>query len=636
MRASAARRWPSVLVACLAGSALLSEWLGQDGNYDLTNYHLYNGASLLRGWFSRDLIAAGMQSYFNPLLDWVYAALALGPLQAWPRLLAACMGLWAGLGAFAAWLLAGRLYPGRPGLALLATGLGVSGVAFASEIGTTFNDIPVADVMLVGLLAALSAPWRRRQAAGAGACFGVAAGLKLTAIVYAPAGLLAAAVMAGRRRLGATVGLFAAAWLGGWAATDGWWALKIWRRFDSPVFPLLNGVFRSPWYPPANFVDARFLPAGPLQALSYPLRWAFESTSVVGELPMHDPRGGLVLVLGAAAALAALLPHQRPMPAHHRGVLAFLGMGYAAWVCTTGILRYAIVLEVLSGLCIPLLLARLLAGRALAAGLAATLLLTVAATRYGGNGRVPYGSQVFQADTSWVRPGSLIVVTLRTPAAHLVALLPHPKQVSVVGLDFAVLDARGWRLHDEALRRVHAHTGPITVLTGLDESGRYAELGEIGLDPAVTNCRAVATSLVPLGPQGLYACDASRLDPARMPSPFWPQAAGRYRTVMQPQRTGDPLVGAAYLRAAGPAARGTRFLDWTDLLWNGVGHSHDQLPDRLDPTTLYVLAAGSVAAMRSRMDPARDALGTVDGLTVLAPGWLACAACTAALAPPPD
>ncbi len=69
------------LVGCLALAAIVSARLGQDANWDLLNYHLYNGAALLRGRFDQDLLAAGMQSYLNPLLDALYAGLALGPFH---------------------------------------------------------------------------------------------------------------------------------------------------------------------------------------------------------------------------------------------------------------------------------------------------------------------------------------------------------------------------------------------------------------------------------------------------------------------------------------------------------------------------------------------------------------------------
>ena len=66
--------------------------MGQDANWDLLNYHLYNGFAFLHSRSARDLLPTGLQSYLNPVLDALYAGLALGPLRDTPRVLAAVTG----------------------------------------------------------------------------------------------------------------------------------------------------------------------------------------------------------------------------------------------------------------------------------------------------------------------------------------------------------------------------------------------------------------------------------------------------------------------------------------------------------------------------------------------------------------
>ena len=209
-------RW-LFLAWCLVVGAAASVWLGQDANFDLQSYHLYNGGALLNGRFQRDLLAAGMQSYLNPVLDALYAWLALGPLQDWPRGLAAVMGLWYGAVLFLAARIAARLYPGQPLGAVAGTLLGVTGVALVSQIGTSFNEVQSAAVMLGGVLALLQADRPARSVAIAGALFGVAAGLKLTAIVFAPAALLAVVSLHPVRRSWRVGLVFGAGWLAGFA-----------------------------------------------------------------------------------------------------------------------------------------------------------------------------------------------------------------------------------------------------------------------------------------------------------------------------------------------------------------------------------------------------------------------------------
>jgi hypothetical protein len=612
----------------------VSEWLGQDGNYDLQAYHLYNGAALLRGRFGQDLLAAGMQSYLNPLLDAAYAWLALGPLHSLPRVLAAVMGLWYGAAVFLAIELARLLYPGRPVLAALGAGLAVTGVGMVSLIGTTFGEAQTATIMLGGLLAALRPAATRRALGLGGALFGAAAGLKLTASTLAPALLAAACCAAADRRSAARAGALAAAgWLAGFALTDGWWALMLIERFGSPTFPMFNGVFRSPWYPPANFVDGRFLPGSLARALVYPILWLTGPATSISEIPLRDPRGAIVLCLAVANLATARFRRLPPLSRPQRAMLAFLAVGYAAWVSTSGILRYAAVLEVTAGLVTPLLISRLLPKATANLASASVLAVALGTARYGSWGRMPYGGETLRADTGWVQPGTLVVVTLRATLAGMVPFMPHQDSISVIGLDFALLDARGYRLHDEALRRVREHTGPIAVLTVGDPGAPAFELGEIGLDPAMTNCRPVGNSFVTPGAQGPFVCDTRRRAIPHLPSPFWAQAALRYRTLIQPRDAAMSVFGATYLNAAGPLARGTRILDWTDLLWRGVRPQPGMLQQPIDPGALYILDAPTAQTLATRIDPARDALGTVDGVFLLAPGWRTCSPCTAVVTP---
>ena len=134
--------------------ASASVWLGQDANSDLQYYHLYDGWAFLAGRFKRELLPAGMQSYFNPLLDAVYAWLALGPLHHLPRVLAGVMGLWFSAVLFLAALLATTLYQGWLQRSI-ATVLATNGAGLVTQIGTTFNEVQVASFTLGGLLVLL-------------------------------------------------------------------------------------------------------------------------------------------------------------------------------------------------------------------------------------------------------------------------------------------------------------------------------------------------------------------------------------------------------------------------------------------------------------------------------------------------
>ena len=628
-----------LLPLCLLFGAAASVLLGPDGNWDLLAYHLQNGAALLHGRFWQDLLPAGMQSNLNPVLDASYAALALGPLRHHPRLLAATMGLWFG-GAIYFTTRIGQLLYGPKSLPIAAgVLLGITGMAVLPQIGTTSDEIQVAALMLAGLLLLLRTPGPGAFMLG-GALFGLAAGLKLTATAFAPAAALAAISLDRRpRAMAATIALFGTGWLCGLLLADGWWAWQLWQRFGSPVFPMFNGIFRSPWYPPASVVDDRFFPRNWAQWLAYPLFWTEPSGPHTSELPFTDLRPAATYLLALACALA--IAARRRIPAWRaphltppqRAALLFLAAGYITWLLTSSILRYAVILEIVAALLLPLLLAQLLRGPAQTGALAALVVLLLATTRYGPLARRPYGPETLRADMGWVAPDTLLVVTFRGPSAHALAFLPQHEGIQALQLGTSVLEARGWPLHDEAMRMVRDHAGPLKVLTEGDPAGRLPELAELGLSPELTNCRPIDSTLTPTSPLGLHACDATRQQPIPLTAPFWAEAATHYRTLVQPSTPADDMIATAYLQSAGPAARGTRFLDWADLLWGGLVRDRAALPATLDPNTLYVATPAYAAALASRIDPARDMLGQADGWIIAAPGWRTCATCTATLPP---
>ncbi len=325
---------------------------GRNVNWDLRNYHLYNPFALLNGRFPLDLMPAGLQTNFNPLLDLPYYVLAAGPLAAAPRLMAAAAGLPFGLLLFATlslarWVLpapdaAGRLLP------WIAAAIGGTAAVTVAEIGTTFNDIPCA-ALLVGALAvggpgctARPVTWRL---ACAGAMAGAAVALKLTSAVIAP-GVLVGLLVAtpgwrGRGRVlvvfGATASLTA-------LVLAGPWALLLHQRYASPTFPLMNHLFRSPWYPPEDIIDPNFLPRSTLQAWFYPFWWIGRNAGLVTEGPFRDARLALAMLALPVLAVGLL----RAEPARRRRVSALLlaaAIGYLGWLRSFSILRYAVTLE---------------------------------------------------------------------------------------------------------------------------------------------------------------------------------------------------------------------------------------------------------------------------------------------------
>ncbi len=425
------------LAAAAVAGALMAVLVGPGADYDLRNYHLYNGFALLHGRVGIDLAAAQLQSFYAPGLDLLYTAL-LGALNRHPAALGAALGLPQGLAGFLTWCLARRLLaeatPGRAWIAGAAALIGVTGAAGVSTFAGAMSEMLPACCVLGATLLLGTVPSRRGRAA-AGLLAGLALGLKLTAAPFAVGLALAAALTGGGGRRGATAFLwFALAAAAGAALSAGAWWAWLYAHYGDPVFPYFNEVFRSPWAAPVAGTDTRFMPRDFWQAAAYPLFWAFRRCTLVSELPLRDPR----TALGWAAALAVAgraLWRRRAAPAVV-SALAVWVVGYALWEAAFSILRYLVPLELLSG---PLLaaalapwLARMRAWRVVPAAWAVAAGL-IAATIYPDWGHAPPGPVAVAVRPPALPAGSLVVLLDPSPMAYVAAF--EPASVRFVGAD---------------------------------------------------------------------------------------------------------------------------------------------------------------------------------------------------------
>jgi hypothetical protein len=130
----------------------------------------------------------------------------------------------------------------------------------------------------------------------------------------------------------------------------------VYKLTGSPIFPIYNGYFHSPFYPPSNGWDGRWGGFGAREILPWPVLILFEPGRS-SELGVYSGR----LSVAFLGALACLILARRA-EARVR-VLAFvLVVGSLLWSLTMGYIRYGLYLEVLSGV----------------------LLLAVATTLFGG------------------------------------------------------------------------------------------------------------------------------------------------------------------------------------------------------------------------------------------------------------
>ncbi|MFC0677565.1 hypothetical protein ACFFGH_06875 [Lysobacter korlensis] len=350
--------WSGAAFALLSG--LVSLALGQDRNWDLRNYHLYNAYAWLGERWHVDLAPAQLQSYFTPLLDLPYFWLLR---HGSAELAGFALGAWHGLGFALAAAVAWRLLdaePRRMRTALLLALAGCTGAAFLSELGNTMGDNTTAPFVLGALLVLLprDTPIGRGQLIGAGALLGLAVALKLTNAIYAVG--LAAAVLVqptGQPRWGQLTTLTVAA-LVVFALVAGPWHWTLWTTFGNPLFPQFNALFQAPLAQPIGVADHQWGPKGLAEWLVWPLVFTFDPMRV-GTSPLPQVIWAVLFAFAAGLALRRLvrqpLPRQ-PLAADLRFVAVFLGASFLAWMAVFNIYRYLVVLELLAPLLLWLML----------------------------------------------------------------------------------------------------------------------------------------------------------------------------------------------------------------------------------------------------------------------------------------
>ena len=365
-----------LLVPLLFG--LYSVFLGADSNWDLLNYHLYNPYAWLNGRLQTDLAPAGMQSYFNPLLDLPYYWMS----QHFPaRLAGFAMGVLHGLN-FVLLLSIARSATAdadaenryrRPLLLALA---GCLVPCFLSQIGNTMGDNTTA-LLVLGGLAILLSHWDRIKNAAAGAALlpaasgllvGMGIGLKPTTACYAVA--MCAALLTYPARLATRIRIafvFGIGVLAGWAATGGYWMLHMWHLFGNPLYPQFGQFFPNPLTQPIGSGDVRFLPHGIMQSILRPLVMAIDPSKVAGlSREIVWPIVWALLLFTFATAIARRLRRDEPrrLDSRARFIVAFVAIGYLVWMKVFSIYRYLVPVEMLAPIVVFALVTFLKRGRA--------------------------------------------------------------------------------------------------------------------------------------------------------------------------------------------------------------------------------------------------------------------------------
>lgn len=527
--------------AWFVGFATASALWPRDISLDVMHYHIHNGWAALNGRMDIDYAPANLHSFINPyfqLVVWWLIERLPGPAVAFL------------LGLVHAALLPALYWFARNLTRAIGMGerrltcvlVAIAGMG-ADPVMKLFASIRHDHVGATAFLAALAlcvppdsrAPDLRRLAL-AGALVGLLFGLKSTNAVYVVG--LAVMVFAmvpgllGRVRAALAA---AAGGLAGIAVGGGAWYADMWLRFGNPMFPNLNSVFNAPLGPETSFPGYIRVPETLGEALSLPLRAAFDG-GVVNWYPTTDLR--IALVYLAAIGLLATLALRGRIPALAGGAVAIRPMLALAltilvtlfvWMATFATHRYAMALWAmapLAGIVLVHTLKPSLFDRPLGLilGLTALLLLNQTTT-YAKVNRQPWQSWTeryvwAERPDDFPERGAFILFT-DAYSSTFVAPALGPGHV------YGHVPIRRWsepslaRYRQPMLEALAAHDGPVFVATnslGDFEDVTMRTLEATGLQLDRTACRAMRTCmeqelhLPDRGPvtRGVLLCEIAR------------------------------------------------------------------------------------------------------------------------------
>jgi hypothetical protein len=179
------------------------------------------------------------------------------------------------------------------------------------------------------------------------------------------------------------------------------YTIWVWRLTGNPTFPIYNAVFHSPLYPPTNGWDGRWGGFGAREILTWPVLIFFEPQRTA-ELAVYSGRLSFAFIVALICVLVA-----RRLDPRMRAISFIIVASSFFWSLTMGYIRYALYLEVLSGVLLLSLAAHLFAlrgSRLIAPGVISGVIVSqfLMAMRYVAHQEWSQRPTVFDAPRAWL------------------------------------------------------------------------------------------------------------------------------------------------------------------------------------------------------------------------------------------
>lgn len=364
-----------ILILCLLFAGILSIFLGQDTSWDMANYHVYCPHALLNNRIGFDINPAGIQTYYNPFLDFPYYYMTKY-LNDYPRLINFLQAQYYGLSIFLVYKISSILFIKKgiekAFLILFSVLIGATGMVGILEIGTAFNDIQVAVFVLTSvylLLKYLFTEDSKKRSLiifVSGLLLGIGTGFKLTGAIFAISMFLTLCCL--YKKYNSPVKILFYYFSGvvlGFLLIDGYWLYLNFVKFGNPLFPYYNNIFKSPYVLLQNYTDKRYFPENLMQWIFFPFYWHNNAIKInfVFEEQFRDFRYAAVYISVLIIAFSNFIFNFKKsfnknfLKEYFKEnnvsfIILFVFFSYITWLCQFSIIRYFVPIEFISGIII--------------------------------------------------------------------------------------------------------------------------------------------------------------------------------------------------------------------------------------------------------------------------------------------
>ncbi len=515
-----------ILLACILFSGSLAILVGQDLNFDLLQYHFYNGYALLHHRLSKDLGAAMIQTYINPFFDVINYLFII--IQH-PKITEFLLGSFTGISGFFLYKISMLFfadYSHRRIYTLYSIIIGMSGAASLSLLNTTTNDTKMSLLIILALFGILKSSITSKPMlyiALASFCIGLTAGLKLPAACYALS-LFFTFFLTGKfdKQHILQCGLFVLLTIAGFLVSNGYWMLALIEQFQNPFFPYYNNVFHSAYAP---FISFNLHPTKETLFFYHYLFFFYflaVKSNLAAEVSLREPRLLALFILGCLVSINYFYKNK----IQHKNIfnrtekklqsnfikqflIVFFIISYVLCVLCFAVYRYMLTLEWLSGLLIVYsIVLSVKSFRLQCAILSLLFIFLVSTTLYPDWYNRHKYKETYLSVTLPAIPSDSIILLTTVPIAYIIPFFPESTQfIGMPFVDVGIKDVTQEQINKrkiviDTMQKIASEIKVKSIYTlSYQQEDVFTEksqkvLNYFGMKQSSTNCQFLKTNLI--------------------------------------------------------------------------------------------------------------------------------------------